>query len=200
MYNLLIFNSYEKNGFWLCTQCAGNVETEWEIRRLRCSLRSWRQTSRGETRRLWFSLWCRWEISQMEYFAFQWHITDECDQRCKHCYILSGFSSCVQTWCKVAKKIVRVTQITESFSIINWKSILIFQQQQYNLWKIPEVRKKSLFSPSDRRLQPQNSERICSGIRPCRIRHVPCRASGHVQNIGGSAGLLLKIGDIFKIL
>ncbi len=21
-----------------------------------------------------------------QYFAFQWHITDECDQRCKHCY------------------------------------------------------------------------------------------------------------------
>jgi radical SAM/SPASM domain protein of ACGX system len=28
----------------------------------------------------------------MEYFAFQWHITDECDQRCKHCYIFSGDS------------------------------------------------------------------------------------------------------------
>lgn len=25
-----------------------------------------------------------------EYFAFQWHITDECDQQCKHCYIFSG--------------------------------------------------------------------------------------------------------------
>ena len=25
----------------------------------------------------------------MEYFAVQWHITDECDQRCKHCYIFS---------------------------------------------------------------------------------------------------------------
>ena len=25
-----------------------------------------------------------------DYFAFQWHITDECDQRCKHCYIFSG--------------------------------------------------------------------------------------------------------------
>lgn len=25
----------------------------------------------------------------MEYFAFQWHITDSCDQRCKHCYIFS---------------------------------------------------------------------------------------------------------------
>ena len=25
----------------------------------------------------------------IEYFAFQWHITDDCDQRCKHCYIFS---------------------------------------------------------------------------------------------------------------
>lgn len=25
----------------------------------------------------------------MEYFAFQWHITDSCDQRCDHCYIFS---------------------------------------------------------------------------------------------------------------
>jgi len=25
-----------------------------------------------------------------QYFAFQWHITDECDQRCKHCYIFSA--------------------------------------------------------------------------------------------------------------
>ncbi len=25
----------------------------------------------------------------MNYFAFQWHITDECDQRCKHCYLFA---------------------------------------------------------------------------------------------------------------
>ena len=25
----------------------------------------------------------------MEYFAFQWHITDSCDQRCAHCYIFA---------------------------------------------------------------------------------------------------------------
>ena len=25
----------------------------------------------------------------MEYFAFQWHITGQCDQRCKHCYIFA---------------------------------------------------------------------------------------------------------------
>ena len=24
-----------------------------------------------------------------KYFTFQWHITDSCDQRCKHCYIFS---------------------------------------------------------------------------------------------------------------
>ena len=24
-----------------------------------------------------------------QYFSFQWHITDDCDQRCKHCYIFS---------------------------------------------------------------------------------------------------------------
>jgi len=29
----------------------------------------------------------------MEYFAFQWHITDSCDQRCKHCYIFSENNS-----------------------------------------------------------------------------------------------------------
>ena len=28
------------------------------------------------------------------YFSFQWHITDQCDQRCKHCYIFSGDPSC----------------------------------------------------------------------------------------------------------
>ena len=34
-------------------------------------------------------------------FAFQWHITDECDQRCKHCYLFSKDArmACVSmTW------------------------------------------------------------------------------------------------------
>lgn len=30
------------------------------------------------------------EDKMSQYFVFQWHITDECDQRCKHCYIFSG--------------------------------------------------------------------------------------------------------------
>lgn len=31
------------------------------------------------------------------YFAFQWHITDKCDQRCKHCYIFSeGSNICLK--------------------------------------------------------------------------------------------------------
>lgn len=31
-----------------------------------------------------------------QYFSFQWHITDECDQRCKHCYIFSE-NNCKKT-------------------------------------------------------------------------------------------------------
>lgn len=31
----------------------------------------------------------RFKLTTMEYFAFQWHITDSCDQRCEHCYIFS---------------------------------------------------------------------------------------------------------------
>lgn len=26
-------------------------------------------------------------------FSFQWHLLDDCDQRCKHCYIFSGDES-----------------------------------------------------------------------------------------------------------
>ncbi|HIW73341.1 MAG TPA: radical SAM/SPASM domain protein, ACGX system [Firmicutes bacterium] len=36
-----------------------------------------------------------------QYFSFQWHITDECDQRCKHCYIFSenaGKTPDAMTW------------------------------------------------------------------------------------------------------
>lgn len=44
-------------------------------------MRSGRQEGR-ETSSLWFSL-----RSRGEDLAFQWHITEACDQRCKHCYI-----------------------------------------------------------------------------------------------------------------
>ena len=57
----------------------------------------------------------------MEYFAFQWHITEECDQRCKHCYIYALGSHAkfkemntdemktvlqnIQTFCKKANRL-----------------------------------------------------------------------------------------------
>lgn len=45
----------------------------------------------------------------MEYFAFQWHITDDCDQRCVHCYIFSeGKNRCIkQVSLEDAKKIIK---------------------------------------------------------------------------------------------
>ncbi len=43
----------------------------------------------------------------MEYFAFQWHITDSCDQRCQHCYIFSEGHPCiVEITYEKAKKVV----------------------------------------------------------------------------------------------
>ena len=30
------------------------------------------------------------KLMTKNYFAMQWHITDQCDQRCKHCYIFAG--------------------------------------------------------------------------------------------------------------
>ena len=41
------------------------------------------------------------ENSMKQYFAFQWHIADACDQRCKHCYIFSedcGKAPDAMTW------------------------------------------------------------------------------------------------------
>lgn len=29
-------------------------------------------------------------MSERNYFAIQWHITEKCDQRCKHCYLFGG--------------------------------------------------------------------------------------------------------------
>lgn len=43
----------------------------------------------------------------MEYFAFQWHITDSCDQRCTHCYIFSeGHPRLVEISLKQAETVV----------------------------------------------------------------------------------------------
>ncbi len=51
-------------------------------------------------------------------FAFQWHITDECDQRCKHCYI---FSECENkkidsmTWEEIQKTFSNCLDFCETF-------------------------------------------------------------------------------------
>ena len=34
--------------------------------------------------------WKRRKNTVKSYFPFQWHITDACDQRCRHCYIYSS--------------------------------------------------------------------------------------------------------------
>ena len=49
-----------------------------------------------------------------QYFSFQWHITDECDQRCKHCYIFSG-EGCKELKSMTWKQMTEVVASCEDF-------------------------------------------------------------------------------------
>ena len=49
-----------------------------------------------------------------QYFSFQWHITDECDQRCKHCYIFSG-EGCKELKSMTWKQMKEVVENCEDF-------------------------------------------------------------------------------------
>lgn len=49
-----------------------------------------------------------------EYFAFQWHITDECDQRCKHCYLFAeGHGPLIETpWERLVSTLANVERMS----------------------------------------------------------------------------------------
>ena len=52
------------------------------------------------------------------YFSFQWHITDECDQRCKHCYIFAaGDHTCLKsmTWSEMQDTFYNCLDFCEVF-------------------------------------------------------------------------------------
>lgn len=68
---------------------------------------------RRQANRLRFILWNRRKVELMNYFAFQWHITDECDQRCKHCYIFSeGHPKLVETpWEKLVAVLANIERM-----------------------------------------------------------------------------------------
>lgn len=55
-----------------------------------------------------------------QYFSFQLHITDECDQRCKHCYIFS------ENNCKKLDSISWIRSITALISVIYMIEFLTF--------------------------------------------------------------------------
>jgi len=52
-------------------------------------------------------------------FAFQWHITDDCDQRCKHCYIFSENQQKKidsMTWEQILKTFANCIEFCEKFN------------------------------------------------------------------------------------
>lgn len=53
-----------------------------------------------------------------EPFSFQWHITDECDQRCKHCYIFSednGKKIDAMTWAQMQDTLANCCNMCEMY-------------------------------------------------------------------------------------
>ncbi len=59
-------------------------------------------------------------LGEKSYFSFQWHITDECDQRCKHCYIFSG-EGCRELKSMTYKQMQEVIANCEDFcKVYNW--------------------------------------------------------------------------------
>lgn len=83
---------------------------------------------------------------EKSYFAIQWHITDECDQRCKHCYIFSEghpklITTSYENMQKTLKKIVDFTEkinrapyiyLTGGDPILHpdfWRLLSLFKEQ-----------------------------------------------------------------------
>ncbi len=54
-----------------------------------------------------------------QYFAFQWHITEECDQRCKHCYIFAE-NACKKllsmTWDEMKTTLANIEDFCQTYN------------------------------------------------------------------------------------
>ena len=80
------------------------------------------------------------------YFAFQWHITDACDQRCKHCYIFAE-NNCKKltemTWEKMRQVVSSCEEMCEKigrtpyFYITGGDPVL-----HKDFWKLAELLKE----------------------------------------------------------
>ena len=99
----------------------------------------------------------------MEYFAFQWHITDECDQRCKHCYIFAEdacrkpdamtwpqiqdtFYNCLdfcQVYCRVP-----YFYLTGGDPILHRRAIRRFEPEQIGEETLQQILQAGLYAPS----------------------------------------------------
>ena len=61
-----------------------------------------------------------------KYFGLQWHITDSCDQRCKHCYIYAGKDLCknndlpFEKLSVILQDFIITSNETDTFYLCNW--------------------------------------------------------------------------------
>lgn len=81
----------------------------------------------------------------MQYFAFQWHITDECDQRCKHCYIFAEGHPCLITmkWEEMKKVVKKCEDFCKRFNRLPYFYITGGDPILHpNFWQLLELLKK----------------------------------------------------------
>lgn len=80
-----------------------------------------------------------------QYFAFQWHITDECDQRCRHCYIFSG-EGCSElksmTWEQMQEVITNCEDFCRVYHKLTYFYITVGNPVLHpDFWKLMELLK-----------------------------------------------------------
>ena len=106
-----------------------------------------------------------------QYFAFQWHITDDCDQRCKHCYIFAE-NNCKaldsMTWDEMQQVVANCEDFCETyrrapyFYITGGDPIL-----HKDFWKLMELMKEKGYPFTIMGNPFHLTPEVCSRLKEC---------------------------------
>lgn len=107
----------------------------------------------------------------MQYFSIQWHITEACDQRCKHCYIFSK-NECKQiesmTWEQMQKTVGNCEDMCRTFSRMPYMYITGGDPILHpDFWKLMELLKAKNI-PSTIMGNPFHlTDEVCARLKEC---------------------------------
>lgn len=105
------------------------------------------------------------------YFSFQWHITEECDQRCKHCYIFSQ-DTCKKidqmSWPEMQRTVENIEDFCGTFERMPYMYITGGDPILHpDFWKLMELLKEKEI-PSTIMGNPFHlTDEVCRRLREC---------------------------------